>query len=358
MTLRIGFLYHFDDSAWLGGKNYFTSLFNAVHAAGGTEVELVLLTGSRTKTTLEAELPFLEVVRTSMLDRMHPLWVLRQLSRMPSSRRHDPMFGSLLRRLRINVLSHSEPLLARGSDIKALGWMPDFQFMHLPDLWSQPELERVRSSCENVCRHSDALIVSSRTALADLRRFAPWYLEPAHVLHFVSAPADSGGLRSLQSLREQYVLPQVYFHLPNQFWSHKNHSVVVEALVFLKTEGIEASVICTGSTTDPRRPGYFDELMERCRTAGIEDRFRVLGMVPYGDMQALMLHAHAVINPSKFEGWSTSVEEAKTMGKHVLLSDIAVHREQAPTSASYFPPDDPAALAAAMRTVKIGRAHV
>lgn len=348
MTLRIAFVYHFDDRAWLGGKNYFSSLFSAIHAVAPNEVKLILIAGKNTETSLAREFPYLEVVRTPFLDRFHPLWALRQIGRIPSKRRHDPIFERLLRRLRVDVLSHSTPLTGVDSDIKCLGWLPDFQFVHMPEMWSPPELERVRRGCENVCRRSDELVVSSHAALKDLRAFAPWYHKPAHVLQFISAPANLGELRSLESLREQYQLPSAYFHLPNQFWNHKNHGVVIDALALLKAQGINATVVCTGNTSDLRMPAYFGELMQRCHAAGIEDRFRVLGVVPYVDMQALMLHAHAVINPSKFEGWSTPVEEARTMGKHVLLSDIAVHREQAPPSANYFAPDRPAELAAAM----------
>jgi glycosyltransferase involved in cell wall biosynthesis len=61
-----------------------------------------------------------------------------------------------------------------------------------------------------------------------------------------------------------------------------------------------------------------------------------------------MQFAVAFINPSYFEGWSTTVEEAKSMGKGVLLSDIPVHREQSPQLGVYFHPDDPEALAAAL----------
>jgi len=46
----------------------------------------------------------------------------------------------------------------------------------------------------------------------------------------------------------------------------------------------------------------------------------------------------AMINPSLYEGWSTSVEEAKSMGKTILLSNIAVHREQAPVRGLFFDP--------------------
>ncbi len=42
-----------------------------------------------------------------------------------------------------------------------------------------------------------------------------------------------------------------------------------------------------------------------------------------------MLCSTALINPSQFEGWSTTVEEAKSLGVKMLLSDLEVHKEQA-----------------------------
>ena len=54
------------------------------------------------------------------------------------------------------------------------------------------------------------------------------------------------------------------------------------------------------------------------------------------------------INPSFFEGWSTTVEEAKYRGKPILLSDLKVHREQAPAKGVFFDPNDPEDLAKKM----------
>ena len=88
--------------------------------------------------------------------------------------------------------------------------------------------------------------------------------------------------------------------------------------------------------------------MEHAAACGLTDTFRVLGIVPFPDLMGLMRSAVAVINPSRSEGWSTSVEEAKTLGKRVLLSNLPVHREQAPLRASFFDPDDAEALAEAM----------
>jgi glycosyltransferase involved in cell wall biosynthesis len=58
-----------------------------------------------------------------------------------------------------------------------------------------------------------------------------------------------------------------------------------------------------------------------------------------------MIHSIAVINPSLFEGWSTSVEEAKVLNLNIILSHIPVHLEQNPQHGIFFPPHDPNKLA-------------
>ena len=61
-----------------------------------------------------------------------------------------------------------------------------------------------------------------------------------------------------------------------------------------------------------------------------KDYYKILGVVPYNDLLSLMAYSIAVINPSKSEGWSSTVEQAKSYGKMILLSDLDVHLEQNP----------------------------
>jgi glycosyltransferase involved in cell wall biosynthesis len=107
-------------------------------------------------------------------------------------------------------------------------------------------------------------------------------------------------------------------------------------------------VVSTGSPDDYRNPDHYRSLCARVTELGIDDAFVRLGVVPYRDLLALMRHALAIINPSLFEGWSTTVEEARALGKRVLLSDIPTHREQSPAHAVFFDPRDPAGLAGLM----------
>jgi glycosyltransferase involved in cell wall biosynthesis len=107
-------------------------------------------------------------------------------------------------------------------------------------------------------------------------------------------------------------------------------------------------VLSTGDASDYRSPGYFKRFLQQRDEMGVAGSYRILGVVPFADLAGLLRHSVAVLNPSLFEGWSTTVEEAKSLGKRVLLSDIAVHREQAPERGVYFDPRRPEELAEAI----------
>ncbi len=70
-----------------------------------------------------------------------------------------------------------------------------------------------------------------------------------------------------------------------------------------------------------------------------------MDLVPRRHVISLMRTCMALINPSFFEGWSSTVEEARALGVPMLLSDIAVHREQMESTAIYFNAADAAGLA-------------
>jgi glycosyltransferase involved in cell wall biosynthesis len=111
---------------------------------------------------------------------------------------------------------------------------------------------------------------------------------------------------------------------------------VLRALALLKRRRKEAIVVASGATTDYRHAEHFSTLTGLIRELGLQHDFRLLGVVPYEDLLGLMQACIALLNPSLFEGWSTTVEEAKSLGKLVVLSGIPVHVEQKPERSLYF----------------------
>ena len=350
--IRVGFILEVQD--WLGGINYYRSLLSALSLLPEPGILPIMFAGSSAPESLTGNFDCVEIIRSKVLETTSPAGIARRLARK-IFRQRDIVLDGLLRRHRINVLSHYSGALAPGTPIKTIGWIPDFQYLHLPELFTGADLMMRKSAVARLTDHCDRVILSSEAARLDLARVEPRALDKSRVLHFVPQ-VDAGKPTSpVSELEKRYGFQGPYFYLPNQFWAHTNHRLLIDALAHLKRRGISVTVLATGNTRDHRFPEHFSDLMERVRISGLEECFRVLGVVPYGDLLSLMRHSLAVINPSLCEGWSTTVEEAKALDKAVLLSDIAVHREQNPAKGIFFDPRNADELAEKMETLSEAR---
>jgi glycosyltransferase involved in cell wall biosynthesis len=339
VLIRVGFQ-PIGGAGWLGGRNYLWNLLHALRFVEKPQLQPVLLSARG-----EAdELLLAGVEHFERRGALASVWARRVGTATTRLFGRNLVDEYWLRQARVDVFSHGPPLGAR-SRVPWIFWIPDVQHRRFPAFFSSFERRDRDAFFSLALRHAAAVVTSSAAARDDLVRFYGNRAERVRVLHFVSSPrVDLGKLAPLDDLRRRLDVPARYFHLPNQFWKHKNHDVVISALAEAVRVEKELVVIATGAKDDYRNPRFYDELMARVRGLGLADRFRHLGTVSYDDLMALMRHSVAVINPSLFEGWSSTVEEAKSIGKTVLLSDIDVHREQAPARGHFFAADDPAAL--------------
>jgi len=342
--IRVGFFINFSEKTWMGGLNYYENLLNALYSRKERSVEPVIFTGLKADPGAFRGFPPVEIVRTRLLDASRMLTVLRNGYKRIFTQ--DLFLKRLLLRHNIS-LCHSVSACGNAG-VPALGWIPDFQHRKLPDFFTGEERMARDLGFKRICESSTLIIVSSFSALNDLNEFAPEAVSKARVLQFVASVSEEGPLPQAGELETRYGFKGPYFCVPNQFWAHKNHRVIIDALGLLKGAGRNILVLATGNTNDYRRPEYFKELMTYAEGLGVLDNFKPLGLIPRADAVALMRGATALINPSFFEGWSTSVEEAKSMGKRIILSDIPVHREQDPPGGIFFDPKDPKGLAEAM----------
>ena len=339
--IRVGFIITLSDG-WIGGANYFRSLFSAVYEFQDRKIIAIVFTGYKSPTNQFENFSIEKVVRSRLLDRGSIPWVIRKLWLRIFN--HDLFLELLLKKYDVSVLSHSG-WLGKKASIPTIGWIPDFQHVHLPELFDANEIVIRDRNFKMLCKYCTKMIVSSDDAYTDLIRIYPDCKSKTKILKFVVSQYNiQTKLPSRDELEIRYKFTGNYFLLPNQFWRHKNHRVVIEALSLLNNESKKILVLATGNTEDYRSPKFFSLLMDLANKLKVLDNFRPLGLVPADDLAALMRYATAIINPSSFEGWSTSVEEAKSLGKRIILSDIAVHREQDPPRAHFFPFDNAGAL--------------
>lgn len=213
---------------------------------------------------------------------------------------------------------------------KGIMWIPDLQHIYFPEYFPGKQLEQREKEYEYLARSHKKLVLSSESARADYCKAYPRFTKNLFVIPFVSAiePYIIKN-REEERIRRKYGLPERYFLVANQFWRHKNHKIVFEALHYAKDNGnAEMLVVCTGKPDDNRDASYAEEIRRYIRENHLERNLNILGFIDREDQLYLMKGCMAVIQPSLFEGWGTVVEDAKTLHKSVIMSDIAVHMEQ------------------------------
>ncbi len=217
---------------------------------------------------------------------------------------------------------------------KALHWIPDLQHKYLPHLFDQAELDGRDAEFDRMLHKQRFVLVSSYAAADDVARFYPNPVAKIYVWPFVSGvTADTSGA---VDPRVTYKLPEKYLFAPNQFWIHKDHLTLFKALKILKDRGLEITVVCTGSNGDARKPTHFAELARYVQDNGIAHLTKYLGIVDHATLTSLFRYATAIAQPSLFEGWSTVVEDTKSIGRPIFLTDLPVHYEQATTPNPFY----------------------
>ncbi len=339
--IRVGFLLNFTVE-YKGGINYLKNLFYALKKHHSDDIEIVLFVPENIDVLYEDLFsPYVTVIRTKILQRKTVSWFLSRVFEkfLP----FDPFVFYLLKKNKINCVSHSNYVYP-FEDIKCINWVPDFQYLHYPKLWEENQLLHVQKEHKNWILNSDLIVVSSHAAKNDLLSQYPDFSSKVEVLHFVSQPENKQNTDYV--FETDSIFEGKFFYLPNQFWIHKNHEVVFKAIRILKEKGTEIQLITTGSQSDYRDGGkHFEKLKEYVKANDLEKNILFLGLIPYAHVFALMKQSVAIINPSYFEGWSSTVEESKSIEKTIILSNIAVHKEQSPVKGIYFNPDNENELA-------------
>jgi len=230
-------------------------------------------------------------------------------------------------------------------------WIPDFQHHRLPEMFSAEERALRDHTFQAVAANADLLVLSSHAAHRDWEYFYPNARPIVRVLPFRAVQESSWFNLDPAAVAAKHGIGEPFLMCSNQFWIHKGYTTLVDAVGQMARLGARPLVVCTGSTEDYRSAGFLDELRARMAAAGVADRFRVLGLLPRAEQMALMRRSLAVLQASLFEGWSTVVEDARLLGKSIVLSDIDVHLEQSPPRAHYFQAGDPEDLARVLMAV-------
>ncbi|WP_076590907.1 glycosyltransferase family 4 protein [Herminiimonas arsenitoxidans] len=168
----------------------------------------------------------------------------------------------------------------------------------------------------------------------DRERLLPMPFAPAPFLERSELQNDGDVLK-------KYGLERGYFFYPAQFWAHKNHIRILEALILLKERGIQFNVVFAGGDFGNRV--HIERFVNQNK---LKDQVHFLGFVAAEDMRGLYESCKAVIMPTYFGPTNLPPLEAWMFGKPLIYS--LPFGAQAGNAARLVNPDDAHDLASAM----------
>lgn len=343
-SCRIGIFAHFDPT-WTGGERYLRNLLSALADRDDRDVAVVLYARPEFDTG-GLVWPVLEVRKPAFLVRHSPSWYSSKLAERLDSKALDPITRQI-QEDGIDV-TYLRPAHVSGGRIPNVHWVPDLQHRHLPEMYSDKQWLKCERVEKRAVGRSATIVVSSAVVRDHLLDFEPKAAGKVEILPFAVDLPPEAHAADPEEICRRYDLPEHFFFFPSQLWKHKNHERLMEALARLRDHEDSPMVICTGAATDFRDDSFPKQLLARQAELGLASTIRFLGLLPRPAFYAILRRSLAVLNPSLFEGWSTTVEEAKALGVPQLLSDIAVHREQAGAGSTFFDPRSVPSIADAL----------
>lgn len=212
-----------------------------------------------------------------------------------------------------------------------------------------PEFPEVRASGEfrwrdHLLRRSlpQSVTVLTDSDISSARITARYGVDAARL---IAMPFDSATHLSSPEegpdVGESHGLSPGYIYYPAQFWPHKNHVRLIEALRILKGRGLERRLVFSGGDK-----GMLENVKAHARAHGVDSLVDFIGFADPEAMPGLYRGAAVVAMPSYFGPTNLPPLEAWTMRRPIVCSDVM--RDQVGDAALTFDPDDANALAEAL----------
>jgi glycosyltransferase involved in cell wall biosynthesis len=360
--IKIGIIYSYDEG-WIAGAYYISNLIHSLNLLEDEiKPELLILSYSKEEFDSVCKLTKYPYLKFKQLDK-NDIWgsnynlferLVNKVYRV-FLRKNFVTREQTRKRLKVDVdfLFPAEDHIYFSKIKKKIFWIPDFQEHFLPQLFTEDLINRRKKYQQKLVEGGYPIVFSSYNALEHFDKIYPKSKSKTFVLQFAVTHPPFENV-NIASLLKKFDISKPYFFCPNQFWAHKNHMVVLKALACLKEKGItDILIVFSGKENDPRNPHYFTSLKKYVEENKIEDQVRFLGFIDRAEQLQIMNNAISVIQPSQFEGWSTTIEDAKSMGQFVIACDLGVNIEQLKQNALFFDSEDYQKLAEILKNFQL-----
>ncbi|MBU3621114.1 glycosyltransferase [Polynucleobacter sp. CS-Odin-A6] len=300
-------------------------------------IELVIITSSKNRASLEKlfygrQVNFITIQKKILDNHINRIiWVASWITRNINIRK---LFDHYYRRKiseiierEIDVLIVPTPTLNFYALKKhTILCIHDIQHMYYPKNFSIPQLIGRWASYRLSLEAADAIQVSSQYVKNTLsEKFNNKYTqkvffasEGVDLERFSTSSLAIKPVKILKDLQED----EFFVYYPAQLWPHKNHSMLLDALLLIKKElGKEITCILTGQDY-----GYGKIILNKIHKLKLE-KIYVLGRVPQEEVIWLYKNCTVVLALGLHESSSLPVREGAQFGKVIVCADIPPNEE-------------------------------
>jgi glycosyltransferase involved in cell wall biosynthesis len=200
------------------------------------------------------------------------------------------------------------------------------------------------------CLSSAILVITASEELND-RLFNRYGIDRERMLSipFASSPFMNDEFsRDKEQVLQKYDLKEGYFFYPAQFWSHKNHIRILEALVVLKEQKTHSEVVFAGG--DQGNLAHIEHFINQ---HNLSENVKLIGFVDPEDMRGLYENCKGLVMPTYFGPTNLPPIEAWSIGKPAICSETM--KGQVEDAAILVNPDSKEELVNAMKKLIDGK---
>lgn len=345
MLNKIAIILDVNSYSWNGGINYFNSLAENLD---GVKNKLIIITGKKTLIEKKKFNNKIEFIKTNYCDPKTLPWFFRKIIFKLISK--DILLINFLSKNNVNIVTHSVTL-GNQDKIKIITWIPDMQQFYLKSDYNEIETKKKIKQYLEYVKYSNKILFSSYT---EKNKFLSLFKINKNVetvvIHNLPTLIKKKDFISCTKLRKKFSFKKDFFFIPNQFWEHKNHLFLFKVIKSLKDTNY--LFIFSGELKDYRNQHHIKKILLFVKKNKLDHKIKILNNIKYNEVISLIVNSIGVINPSLYEGWSTTVEEAKMYMKRLIISNIDVHKEQVKKISCFFDLNNPKSLINKINKIK------
>lgn len=323
--IKIAFILNFNFSNWHGGFNVITNLIEGISKK--KNYKIVFITKELLSNNEKEILKNKTVIKTNLFNKNRISFYYNILLITLFGKSYN--FDNFFQKHNINIVSHTS-YSGTNSIAKSIFWIPDFQHLEIKKNFSLFYRLIREINFRLAIQNSNIILFSSKAMLTSFKKYYNFY-KIKYLVNKFSFPTNYKITpKAVKVVKKKYGMGDKYFYIGNQYWEHKNFELIINSLKYLRDKlgNTRIQIISSGSPVGKNDCVYFKKIMNLVKYNNFKNNFIYIGIVYRNEVDVLIAGSLAVINPSVYEGWNATVEQAKSLNKKIILSDIQVHREQ------------------------------